>query len=197
MIIKETKSKKLYKEYLLQIPFEDIDNEINQKIQSLIPTVTIPGFRKGKAPLNIVKKKYEDSVLNEVIQKVVNSKTNDLIKDKNLKLFRQPKVDLKKFEKNSPTEIEIKIDLQPDIKLKDFKEIKINKYEMRLSKKNLDDQYIKFIASQKNYKKIKNNRNIKKGDKVLVNFTTNDEVVPEYLRNQNNMPIDTEEKNIY
>ena len=191
MNIKEIKSKKLYKEYSLEIPFEDIDKEINEKINNLIPTVSIPGFRKGKAPLSIVKKKYEDSVLNEVIQNVVSSKTNDLIKEKKLNLFRQPKIDLKQFEKNKPTQIEIKIDLQPEIILKDFKEIKLNKYEINLSKKNLDDQYIKFIDSQKSFKKIENNRKILKGDRVLINFKTTNETIPEYLRSQTNMPIDT------
>ena len=191
MNIKETKSKKLYKEYSLEIPFEDIDKEINEKINNLIPTVSIPGFRKGKAPLSIVKKKYEDSVLNEVIQNVVSSKTNDLIKEKKLNLFRQPKIDLKQFEKNKPTQIEIKIDLQPEIILKDFKEIKLNKYEINLSKKNLDDQYKKFIDSQKSFKKIENNRKILKGDRVLINFKTTNETIPEYLRSQTNMPIDT------
>ena len=191
MNIKEIKSKKLYKEYSLEIPFEDIDREINEKINNLIPTVSIPGFRKGKAPLSIVKKKYEDSVLNEVIQNVVSSKTNDLIKEKKLNLFRQPKIDLKQFEKNKPTQIEIKIDLQPEIKLKDFKEIKLNKYEINLSKKNLDDQYKKFIDSQKSFKKIENNRKILKDDRVLINFKTTNETIPEYLRSQTNMPIDT------
>ena len=191
MNIKEIKSKKLYKEYSLEIPFEDIDKEINEKINNLIPTVSIPGFRKGKAPLSIVKKKYEDSVLNEVIQNVVSSKTNDLIKEKKLNLFRQPKIDLKQFEKNKPTQIEIKIDLQPEIKLKDFKEIKLNKYEINLSKKNLDDQYKKFIDSQKSFKKIENNLKILKDDRVLINFKTTNETIPEYLRSQTNMPIDT------
>ena len=135
MNVKELKSKKLYKEYSIIIPSEDIDKEVNQKISNLIPTITIPGFRKGKAPLSIVKKKYEDSVLNEVIQNVVSTQTNDLIKNKKLNIFRQPKIDLKKFEKNQPIEIQIKIDLQPEIKLNDFKKIKLNNYEISLSKK--------------------------------------------------------------
>ena len=126
MKIKEIKSEKLYKEYNLQIPFEEIDKEIENKINDLIPSVTLPGFRKGKAPVNIVRKKYEDNVINDVIQKVINLKTSDLIKEKKLNIFRQPKIDLKKFEKNNPLDIEIKIDLQPDIKNFDFKKIKIN-----------------------------------------------------------------------
>ena len=192
MKIKEIKSEKLYKEYNLQIPFEEIDKEIENKINDLIPSVTLPGFRKGKAPVNIVRKKYEDNVINDVIQKVINLKTSDLIKEKKLNIFRQPKIDLKKFEKNNPLDIEIKIDLQPDIKNFDFKKIKINKYEINLSKKDLEIQFNKFIDSQKNFKKINTSRNIKKTDKVILNLETNNLGIPENLRNQKSLPIDTD-----
>ena len=56
MEIKELSSKKLFKEYLVKVPFDEVDNSINSKINEIIPTITLPGFRKGKAPLNIVKK---------------------------------------------------------------------------------------------------------------------------------------------
>ncbi len=190
MNITELKSKTFYKEYSLEIPFEDINQEIEQKIQNLIPKITLPGFRKGKAPTNIVRKKYEDSVLNEVIQNIINIKTADLIKEKKLNLFRQPKIDLKNFEKNKPLEIEIKIDLQPDIKLKDFKEIKLNKYEMKFSKKEIENGYKKFIESQKSFNKITNNREIIKTDRVNLSFETSNKEIPEYLRSQKNIPIE-------
>ena len=191
MNIKEVISKKLYKEYSLEIPFDEIDNEINQKITNLIPTVTIPGFRKGKAPINIVRKKYEDNVLNEVIQNVVNLKTSDLIKEKKFNLFRQPKVNLKNFEKNKPVVIEVKIDLQPDIKLMDYKDLKINKYEISFTKKNIDDQYKKFIDAQKSFKKTEVDREIIENDRVIINIESDNPDVPEYLKNQKNLPIDT------
>jgi len=190
--IKEVKSKKLYKEYSLEIPFDEIDQKINEKIIELIPGVTIPGFRKGKAPITIVRKKYEDNVLNDVLQNIVNLKTNDLIKEKKFNLFRQPKIDLKNFEKNKPVKIDLKIDLQPEIKLKNFKDINLNKYEIDLNKKTLDEHFDKFISSQKDYKKITENREIKKSDKVIINFDTDEVNIPEYLKTQKNIPIDTE-----
>ena len=88
MIAKELKSTKLYKEYSLEIPYKEIDIELDKKINQILPTVNIPGFRKGKAPLNIVKKKYEDNVLNEVIQKVIDTNTKKLIDEKKFSLFR-------------------------------------------------------------------------------------------------------------
>ena len=191
MDLKEVKSKKLFKEYSLIVPYEDFDKEINHKIETILPNVSLPGFRKGKAPLNIVKKKYEESVFNEVIQSLINLKTADIIKEKKFDLFRQPKIDLKKFEKNQPLEFELKFDLQPEIKLQDFKKIKLTKYEIKFSKKDLDDQYKLFISNQKNFSRIKKNRFAKKGDKITINFKTDNEDVPEYLRYQNNLPIDT------
>ena len=56
MTIKELKSKTLYKEYALQIPYSEVEEMINNKINEILPNVTLPGFRKGKAPINIVKK---------------------------------------------------------------------------------------------------------------------------------------------
>jgi len=192
MNTKELKSTKLYKEYSLEIPYEEIDIEVDNKINQILPTVNIPGFRKGKAPLNIVKKKYEDNVLNEVIQKVIDTNTKKLIDEKNFSLFRAPKVELSKYEKNKPVIINLKFDLKPEIKLKDFKNFKINKYEIDLSKKAEENQFKNFIASQKNYKKIESSRQVKNTDKVTVNFGSSNEDLPEYLKSQKNFPIDLE-----
>ena len=57
MDIKEINSKKLFKEYELNIPYSEIEKLIDNKIEEILPTVSLPGFRKGKAPINIVKKK--------------------------------------------------------------------------------------------------------------------------------------------
>ena len=190
MNTKELKSTKLYKEYSLEIPYEEIDTEVDNKINQILPTVNIPGFRKGKAPLNIVKKKYEDNVLNEVIQKVIDINTKKLIEEKKFSLFRAPKVELSNYEKSKPITINLKFDLKPEIKLKDFKDLKINKYEIELDKKAEEDQFKSFIASQKNFKKIESSRQVKNTDKVIVNFESSSEDLPEYLKSQKSFPID-------
>ena len=190
MNTKELKSTKLYKEYSLEIPYEEIDIEVDNKINQILPTVNIPGFRKGKAPLNIVKKKYEDNVLNEVIQKVIDTNTKKLIDEKKFSLFRAPKVELSNYEKNKPITINLKFDLKPEIKLKDFKDLKINKYEIELDKKAEENQFKSFIDSQKNFKKIESSRQVKNSDKVIVNFESSQEDLPEYLKSQKNFPID-------
>ena len=192
MNIKEINSKKLFKEFEIQIPYKDIDDSINDKINELIPTVSLPGFRKGKAPLNIVKKKYENNVLSEVIEKIVEQNTKKLIDEKKLKPFRQPKVELKKYEKNQPVAISIKIDLEPQIEVCSFDEIELVNRTIDIDKKRIDENYNQFINSQKHYHKVKDSRAAKISDKIIANITTKDESVPEFLKTQNNMPIVTD-----
>ena len=101
MNVKELKSKKMYKEYSIVIPYNEVSNSIDNKINELIPKVEIPGFRKGKAPLNIVKKKYENNVLAEVIENIAKDSIKKLLDEKKLKPIRQPKVEVSKYEKFS------------------------------------------------------------------------------------------------
>ena len=192
MNIKEIKSETLYKEYSLEIPYDEIDDLINTKIKEIIPTVSLPGFRKGKAPISIVKKKYESNVLSDVIEKIVQEKTKNLLEEKKLKPFRQPRVDLKKYEKNQPVQIEVKIDLEPKIVLKNFKNLKLKKYKIELDKKTIEDNYNQFLSSQKNYNKLESKRVVKISDKININIETKDSTVPEFLKSQKNFPLVTD-----
>ena len=189
MTIKEIKSGTLYKEYALEIPYEEVNQIIEKKIFDILPTVALPGFRKGKAPLNIVRKKYENSVLNEALESLVQSKTKNLLDEKKLKPFTQPKIDLIKYEKNEPVQVEIKIDLEPIITLKDFKSIKVNRYEIDLDKSSIEKNYKDFLNAQKKYSKIKNNREIINSDKVTINLNSDDDRTTSFLKKQKNLPI--------
>ena len=189
MSIKEIKSATLYKEYAVEIPYQEINGIIDEKINEIQPTVSIPGFRKGKAPISIVRKKYEDNIISEAIERLVQDKTKNLLDEKNLKPFIQPRVDLKKFEKNQPIEVEIKINLEPEIKLKDFKKIDLTNYEINLDKQIIDKNYKEYLNNQKKYTPITNSREIKKTDRVILNLSSENDTVPDFLKSQKNLPI--------
>ena len=100
MQVKEIQSKKLFKEYLIEVPHNEIDEKTDLKIKELAPKTNLPGFRKGKAPLNLVKKKYENDILQEVINAVIQEKLKNLLDEKSIKPLRMPKIAVTKYEKN-------------------------------------------------------------------------------------------------
>ena len=192
MNVKELKSKKMYKEYSIVIPYNEVSNSIDNKINELIPKVEIPGFRKGKAPLNIVKKKYENNVLAEVIENLAKENIKKIIDKNKFNVLRQPKVEIAKYDKDQPLEIILKIDLAPEMDLMDFKKLKTNKYIINIEKKYYEENYKKYIKSQKFYTKLKKDRPIKLGDKIVVNMNTNDQIAPDFIRQNENLTLYTD-----
>ena len=65
--------------------------------------------------------------------------------------------------------------------------MKVNEYEIDLDNKLVENNYKEFLKSQKKYLEIKNIRQIKKTDKVLINLSSKDESVPDFLKVQKNL----------
>ena len=144
----------MYREYSIEIPYKEISDSIDNKIKEMLPSVELPGFRKGKAPLNIVKKKYENNVLAEVIENIAQVNTKKILEEKKLKPLRQQKVELDKYEKEYPFIFKLKIDLEPELNLIDFKKIKLNKYDIKIENKSYEENYNNYVKSQVIYSKI-------------------------------------------
>lgn len=192
MNVKELSSKKMFREYLIEIPYVNISDSLDQKIKEIIPTITLPGFRKGKAPLNIVKKKYENNIISDIMRNIIQENTKKLLEEKKLKPLRQPKVEVTKYKKDEPVELNLKIDLQPELTLIDFTKNKTKKYEIKIDKATYEKNYNNYIKSQKTYSKLVESRTIKKGDKLNVSLKSKDKFVPEFLSNQEDITIITD-----
>ena len=189
MQIKELNSKKLFKEFEVIVPGEEIESQIDVKIKEIAPKSNLPGFRPGKAPINLIKKKYEKDILGEIINQTIQEKSKKLLEEKKLTPLRMPKIEIKKFEKLVSLEFIIQIDLQPEIKLCDLSKIKLIKYTVDISKKEIDESYKKFLDNQSSYIPIKKNRAVKKDDQVNISFECEDTNISENLRKQENINV--------
>ena len=184
MQVKEITSKKLFKEYLIEIPSKEIEEKIDLRIKELAPKTDLPGFRPGKAPLNLIKKKYEKDILGEIINKTVQENSKKLLSEKKLKPLRLPKIEITKFDKSTSLEFNIKIDLPPEFDLFDFSKIKLNDYKILLTKKEKDEGYENFIKSQSEYQSIKTNREIKNDDNIKISIYSDNKDISDTLKNK-------------
>ena len=109
-----------------------------------------------------------------------------------MKPIRQPKVKVVKYKKNEPVELNLKIDLQPELSLVDFTKTTTKNYEIKIDKKNYEENYSNYVKSQKTYLKLDKNRPVRIGDRLNVSIKSEDEFVPESLRNQENVFLITD-----
>ena len=85
MDIKEFKNTdKLSVEWLVTIPSSKINIELDKKYFELMNKVNLPGFRPGKVPKTIIKKRFGQNVVSEVLDKIINETLTNVVKERNL-----------------------------------------------------------------------------------------------------------------
>jgi len=77
----------------VEIPAEEVDRRIEQEFTELRRMVPVRGFRKGKAPMEMVKRMFRDSVEAEVTEHLVKESLTEVVKEKDLKVLSLPAVD--------------------------------------------------------------------------------------------------------
>ena len=182
MQVTELKKKGLEREFKVTVPSKDITDKLNGSLLQISKDVEIEGFRKGKAPLNIVKQRFGQNALNQTLDELIKSTTNEVIKKKNLRLAIKPKVDVKNFGEKKGLEYIMTLELIPDIKVEDIKKIKLTKFISKIDEDDFKKTLETFSKTQQNFEK-KDGKKIENGDGVLLNLrpTYNNEIVKEAL----------------
>ncbi len=87
--------------------------------------VSIPGFRKGKAPAQVIRKRYAKQLQEELNRKVSTAAYEAVLEEKNVKVFSVLKVDTGILEPSQPASVEVTIDVEPEFELPKYKEYEL------------------------------------------------------------------------
>ena len=182
MKVTELKKKGLAREFKIIISSKDVTDKLNGSLVQISKDVEIEGFRKGKAPLNIVKQRFGQNALSQTLDELIKSTTNEVIRKNNLKLAIKPKVDVKNFGEEKGLEYIMSLELMPNFKLEDIKKIKLTKFISKVEENEYKKTLETFLQTQQNFEK-KDEKKVENGDGVLLNLkpTYNNKIVKEAL----------------
>lgn len=134
-------------EILLTFSKEEWQQATKKSFDKLAAGVNVPGFRKGKAPANIVKSHLDQNkVFNHAIDALLPDAYSSAISEAKLTPWSRPGVDVTKL---SDTELEIKIKvlIAPEVKLGKYKNLKIEKKTVKVSEQDVKNE-IKNLQTQ-------------------------------------------------
>lgn len=142
---------------------------------------SIPGFRKGKAPLNLIEKQLDPALLqSEFLQHAVNDLFIQAIEKEGLRTIAQPQVDVTKFVPFTTLEFTADVEVVGKVTLPDYKKIKVSKKSVTVTDKEVDEVIESLRTRAAERKAVK--REAKDGDEVTIDFsgvdTKTKEVIP-------------------
>ena len=125
----------------IEVPFEEFKPSLDAAYKTIGSQITIPGFRKGKVPSQIVDQRVgRGAVLDEALNAALPGWYNQAVQDTNLQPLSQPEVDLAKFEDGEPIEITAELDVRPEITLPDLSTIEVTVEDAEVTDADVDEQ---------------------------------------------------------
>ena len=150
------------------IPPEKVAEEIDSIYQKLRKTVKIKGFRPGKVPEKIIKSYYKEQVEGEVISKLIEVSYPEALKRVQVVPSSQPVVENGILEEGKEFFYSASFEVKPEIALKDYDNLKVEKEKLTVTKKDVEDRLTMLRESHASLKEVEEDRPIKVGDFILM-----------------------------
>ncbi len=120
------------------------------------PKIEIRGFRKGKAPLDLVKKLYGEVIENESLETVAGELYRQVVKDKDLKPIGEPRLVDLNFKRGESLQCKIQYDIRPKIDLKQYKNISVEKTVHNVTQKEVKEEILRLRRVNSSLEEAKN-----------------------------------------
>lgn len=157
------------KKLTVEIPAETATGELEKMAERVRRQVALPGFRRGKAPMALIKRRYAADIREEVLQSIVPVSLEQAIEENGLRPAGRPRVDGISFEPGRPLSYEVEVEVYPEILLGQYRglevtvpspEVKAEEIQERLEK--LREEHAQLVPVE--------DRPVMLGDSVVIDL---------------------------
>ena len=174
MQVTETLTEGLKRQYKIAVPAADVEAQVTAKLAELAKKVSVPGFRPGKVPMNLVRQRYLGSVMGEVLEATVQSSSAKAMEERGLRPAFQPKVNVDSFELEKGVEFTIDLEVLPEITIADFASLEIERPTAPVADEDVEKGLEKLRSESRATKKVEEDRAAQAGDTIVIDFVGKD-----------------------
>ena len=171
MQVTETNTDGLKHDFTVVIPAGQIEEKVQARLENVGQNVRLPGFRPGKVPMTLLRKKYLSAVMGEVLEEAVNDGVRQITVDAGLRPAMQPKVDVKSFDEGKDLEFTVAFEALPEIKPMTFSTISIERMKAEVADEEIEKGLADLAQRQAKSEKVEEDRPTQADDVVLIDFT--------------------------
>jgi len=154
----------------LGLQVDEVNKGFNKAIAKINKQVSIPGFRKGKAPRNILENHVgKEAVKQEAFEILANECYTKALTDEKLIPVSDPKITESKFEENEDMELTLTVTLKPEPELGEYKGLSVEKKVVEITDKEVDEA-IDDLRKRAAKMVVVKDAIIEKGDFAIIDF---------------------------
>ena len=156
-------------ELTISLGAEELKAAEQVALTKLAKEVKIEGFRKGKAPLEMVAAQVDPILLNqETLENALSKSVAEAFLKEKVQAINRPEVDVKKFIPGTELEFTATTEIMPKVELGDYKKLGVKKETIKVSKKEVKETIERILKNFAEKKKVE--RGAKNGDEVIIDF---------------------------
>ena len=154
----------------IEVPAEQFDAAIKTAFNRNKNRFNIPGFRRGKAPLQMVEKMYGVEVLFEDAANIVMDETySDAVSESGLEIVSRPDVDVVQIEKGKPFIYTATVAVKPEVTLGEYKGVEVEKADAEVTDADVEAE-LKRVQDQNSRLVTVEDRPVADGDQTVIDF---------------------------
>ncbi len=154
----------------IEVPAEKFEEAIQHSYNKNKGKFNIPGFRKGKAPFNMIKKMYGVGVFYEdAVDEVIDASYPDAAKESGLEIVSRPSISIEEIEEGKAFVYTAVVAVKPEVTLGEYKGVEVQKTKSEVTEEDIETEIKR--AREKNSRLITvEDRGIEDGDQVTIDF---------------------------
>ena len=170
MSVQVEKLEKNMAKLTIEVSSEEFENALAKAYKKNKNKISMPGFRKGKAPRAMIEKMYGKGIFYEdAANSIIPDAYADAAKESELEIVAQPEIDVTQIESGKPFIFTATVALKPEVTLGEYKGIEVEKKEVEVTDEEVEAEINKVRESNARMLDI-DDRATQDGDTVLIDF---------------------------
>lgn len=177
--IKTKKSEGVERLLEVSVPVETVQEAEEQTARRYASSVRLPGFRPGKAPTALVRKRFKEAIRQQTLESLLQDAYQEVVEREKLKVASQPHLHDVRFDEGKPLVFELRVEVRPEVSLGRTQGFKVARSATAVTDDNVRDQLDQLRDQRANWAPV--TEKAVPGDMVTVLLATADEngVLPE------------------
>ncbi|HHL39198.1 MAG TPA: trigger factor [Deltaproteobacteria bacterium] len=156
------------KRLTIEVPGEEVEREMEAGFRAVRAKVSMDGFRKGKVPLGIIKRRYTGEVMSTVVTKLVEKTYPEAVESEKLEPVASPQVEIKNFERGVGLSYTAVVDVKPRVDVEGYRGMRLEAVDDTVSDEEVEDGLRRLREAHGEFSEV--DRPVAQGDLAVIDF---------------------------